>query len=97
MTRTRSANATPPTPLSAALTAARARRHKPGKPDEQETQATIAAEVGVKQATVSGWERGENKPTFNRLAKVAESYRIAESRLRSLWLKTADAETREAA
>jgi len=94
MTRTRSPNDPPPTPLSAALKAARARRRKT---DETATQVTIAAELGVKQATVSGWERGENKPTFNRLAKVAESYRITESSLRSLWLKTASAATREAA
>ncbi len=36
------------------------------------TQAELARKIGVKQYSIARWEKGQNSPTPERLAKIAE-------------------------
>lgn len=93
MSRPRSPEAAPLTPLAAELAKARANRRKSPDPEQRKasTQVAIADALDVTQATVSGWERGEDLPRPERLEDVAKAYGISPRRLRSLWLRTAEA------
>ena len=51
------------------------------------TQQRVAAAIGVKQASVSGWERGPDLPRGDRLATISAAYKVGEARLRSLWMQ----------
>jgi transcriptional regulator with XRE-family HTH domain len=75
-------------PIAAALRRARKRRRKSADPAVRQsaTQEAIAAAVEVTQATVSGWERGADKPRPDKLPRIADAYGIPLGRLRALWL-----------
>lgn len=49
----------------------RAARERAGK-----TQGEVAAELGVSQPTVSGWENDDFTPSHRRWRAVARAYRI---------------------
>lgn len=88
MSRPRSPDAKPLSPLAAELSKVRAKRRKSVDATERAaaTQVAIAKALNVAQATVSGWERGEDLPKPERLPTVAKVYAINEKRLKSLWL-----------
>ena len=56
------------------------------------TQAEAAAEVGVNQATISDWERGEYKPSPEAVAKLARVYSVTEAKI----VKAVEATVRKA-
>lgn len=82
---------TPPTPFGAELRRLRQRMKL--------TQQAAADALGVKQASVSGWERGPDLPRVERLESIARKYGGDERRLRALWIKQriGDASSRRAA
>jgi transcriptional regulator with XRE-family HTH domain len=41
------------------------------------TQQEVADACGVRQGTVSGWERGEQRPQFPQLRKLAELFHLS--------------------
>lgn len=41
------------------------------------TQAEVAEKLGVNQATVSGWEQGQYKPSAASVARLAEAYGVS--------------------
>lgn len=65
--------ATPPTPIAAAIRAARERR---GLTLEQ-----AAAKLGVNYQTWQKWENGKNEPTIQSLARVADALGVTVARL----------------
>jgi len=79
MARPRNPDSPPPTPLGLELRKARRR--------SKLTQQEAAEAIGVRQASVSGWERGSDMPRGDRLTKIARAYAMPEGRLRSLWMK----------
>jgi transcriptional regulator with XRE-family HTH domain len=40
------------------------------------TQTEVAIACGVQQATVSNWERGEQRPQFPQMRKLAELFKL---------------------
>lgn len=82
---------TPPTPFGAELRRLRKRAKK--------SQQATADAIGVKQASVSGWERGPDLPRVERLESIARLLGGDERRLRALWIKQriVDASIRKAA
>lgn len=83
MARSKSPAAAPARPLAVALAAAREkiRRESP----EHGTQVAIAKVANVRQASVSGWERGVDMPGIKKLPDVARAYRVPLRRVRALW------------
>jgi transcriptional regulator with XRE-family HTH domain len=63
----------PPTPIAAAIRAARERR---GLTLEQ-----AAAKLGVNYQTWQKWENGKNEPTIQSLARVASALGVTVARL----------------
>lgn len=54
------------------------------------TQAEVAEKLGVNQATVSGWEQGQYKPSAASVARLAEAYGVSEAKiLKGIELATA--------
>lgn len=54
------------------------------------SQAAIAEDCGVSQATISSWESGETRPRYDRLRIVAKAFGMPLRRLRALWISDAD-------
>ncbi len=84
MARQKTNAATPARPLAAALAAARERIRRESPKDG--TQVAIAKVAGVRQASVSGWERGADMPAIEKLPAVALAYRVPLRRVRALWM-----------
>lgn len=54
------------------------------------TQAEVAEKLGVNQATVSGWEQGQYKPSAASVSRLAEAYGVSEAKiLKGIELSTA--------
>lgn len=52
------------------------------------TQTDVAKALGVTQGAISAWERGEKKPTLDRLPLLAKLYRVPEQTILKVCTET---------
>ena len=56
-------------------------RLKHFRAEAKKTQKNVEKEIGIPQATLSGWENGLSEPSASDLIKLAKCYRVSELKL----------------